>query len=146
MSAGRRIRQASKRIVIKRTMRILSPEGHATGQFPHYIGSGQSGGLLVAICHLPAEICSQKLWRAHAPNALIKFWRRARHPQRSFPIRERSTLSVLKNGGPSYAVSDSGTTGVQRFHFCRVRAVGTRRKIYTPSVKRRQCRILPDPS
>jgi len=34
-------------------------------------------------------------------------------------------VSVLQDGGPSDEVSDSGATGVQRFQFCRVRAIGT---------------------
>jgi len=71
------------------------------------------------------SVSTEEHWRAHAPNALITFWRRARHPQRSFLIREGSTVSVLQDGGPSDGVSDSGATGVQRFQFCRVRAIGT---------------------
>jgi len=71
------------------------------------------------------SVSTEELSRAHAPNALNKFWRRARHPQRSFLIREGSTVSVLQNGEPSDEVSDSGARGVQRFRFCRVRAIGT---------------------
>jgi len=70
-------------------------------------------------------VSTEELWRDHAPNALIKFWRRARHPQRSFLIREGSKVSVLQDGEPSHGVSDSGATGVQRFRFCRVREIGT---------------------
>jgi len=46
------------------------------------------------------SVSTEELWRAHAPSALIKFWRKARHPQRSFLIREGSTVSVLQDGGP----------------------------------------------
>ena len=34
-------------------------------------------------------------------------------------------MSVLQDGKPSDGVSHSGATGVQRFRFCQVRAIGT---------------------
>jgi len=37
---------------------------------------------------------TEELWRAHAPNAAGKFWRKARHPQRALTIREGSTVSM----------------------------------------------------
>jgi len=68
---------------------------------------------------------TEDFWRDHTPNAPVKFWRKARHPQRSFFIRERSTVSVLKEEEACDILNDHSSKGEQRVQFRRVRAIGT---------------------
>ena len=68
---------------------------------------------------------TEDFWRGHTPNAPVKFWRKARHPQRSFFIREGSTVSVLQEEDACDVLNDPSTTGGQRVQFGRVRAIGT---------------------
>jgi len=68
---------------------------------------------------------TEDFWRGHTPNAPVKFWRKSRHPQRSFFIREGSTVSVLQEEEAYDVLNDPSTTGGQKVQFGRVRAIGT---------------------
>jgi len=68
---------------------------------------------------------TEDFWRDHTPNAPVKFWRKARHPQRSFFIREGSTVSVLQEEEACDVLNDPSSTGGQRVQFLRMRAIGT---------------------
>jgi len=42
---------------------------------------------------------TEDFWRSRAPNAAVRFWRNARHPQRALTIRKGSTVSTSSRTG-----------------------------------------------
>jgi len=68
---------------------------------------------------------TEEFWQSHAPNAAVKFWRKARHPQRALTIREGSTVSTSSKAETSTRLSGSSSVGGETVHFVRVQTIGT---------------------
>jgi len=68
---------------------------------------------------------TEEFWRAHAPNMAVKFWRKARHPQRALTIREGSTVSISSRVETSKRLSGSSSACGEAVHFFRVKTIGT---------------------
>jgi len=68
---------------------------------------------------------TEEFWRGHASNVSVKFWRKAKHPQRSFTIREGSTVSVARGGLTSAGDSGAGSVGLDATFFVLVKTIGT---------------------
>jgi len=68
---------------------------------------------------------TEELWRSRAPNAAVRFWRKARHPQRALTIREGSTVSISSRAETSTRLSGSSSVGGEAVHFVRIQTIGT---------------------
>jgi len=67
----------------------------------------------------------EEFWRSHAPNAAVKFWRKARHPERALTIREGSTVTISSRAEISARLSGSSSVGGEAVHFVRVQTIWT---------------------
>jgi len=68
---------------------------------------------------------TEEFWRSHAPNAAVKFWRKARHPERALTIREGATVSISSRAEISARLSGSSSVGGEAVHFVRVQTIWT---------------------
>jgi len=68
---------------------------------------------------------TEDFWRSRAPNAAVRFWRKARHPQRALTIREGSTVSTSSRTETSTRLSGSSSVGGEAVHFVRIQTIGT---------------------
>jgi len=68
---------------------------------------------------------TEQLWKIQAPNAVLSFYRKATHPQRSFVIREGSTISVSEKKEGSSEEPSSKATDSDAQLFVRGHSIGT---------------------
>jgi len=68
---------------------------------------------------------TEEFSQSHAPNAAVKFWRKARHPQWALTIREGSTMSTSCRAEICTRLSGSSSVDGEAVHFVRVQTIGT---------------------
>jgi len=68
---------------------------------------------------------TEEFWRSRAPNAAVRFWRKARHPQRALTIREGVSMSISSRAQTSTKFFGSYSVGGEAVHFVRVQTIGT---------------------